>query len=458
MKRLMKVGLVSLGCARTLVDSEVALGSLKKDGYEIVEDVAQADIAVVNTCGFIESAKTESIEVILRLCDLKAKGRLSAVVVLGCLAQRHGEELRKEIGDEVDAIIGTDSYESLPGLLNPIREKKLIFEVKAKPRYLLNEDSPRHFLTPEHYAYVKISEGCINACSYCVIPKMKGPHRSRPVASILEEIKRICDERKVSEINLIGQDTAAYGYDLDRTFKISELLREVSRLQRVPWIRLLYAHPGHVTEELIEAIAEGPGMCKYIDFPIEHSHDRVLAQMNRGVTRAKMEWGLRRLREKIPGVSVRTTVIVGFPGETEEEFRDLMNFLKEYRFERLGTFMFSEEEGARAFGIPGQIPAKVKQERFEAVMTQQREISSGLCQSFIGKKIRVLVDEKEKEEPGVYYGRTEGDAPEVDGQVIIHSAKDLKPGFFEEVVITDALEYDLVGVPAGDPTTPRVVG
>ena len=443
----MKVGLVSLGCARTLVDSEVALGSLKKAGYQMRADAAKVDIAIVNTCGFIESAKAESIEVILRLCQLKAKGRLSAVVVLGCLAQRHGEELRKELGDEVDAIIGTDSYESLPALLAPLKEKQRVFQVNAKPRYLLNEDSPRVFLTPPHMAYVKISEGCINTCSYCVIPKMKGPHRSRPISSILEEIQRISEERPLSEVNLIGQDTAAYGFDLDRTFKIPQLLREVSALKRIPWIRLLYAHPGHVTEELIDAIASSPGLCKYIDFPIEHSHDRVLSAMNRGVTRAKMEWGLQRLREKIPGVSVRTTVIVGFPGETEEEFRDLIEFLKEYRFERLGTFMFSEEEGARAYGIPGQIPAKIKQERLDAVMAQQREISSKICQSFIGKKLRVLVEEKEEGEPEVYYGRTEGDAPEVDGQVIIHSAKDLKLGAFEEVKITDALEYDLVGVP-----------
>ena len=441
----LSVGLLSLGCARTLVDSEVALGSLKKEGYRIVADAAKADVAIVNTCGFIESAKVESIEAILRLCELKKKGRLTAVVVLGCLAQRHGEELRREIGDEVDAIIGTDSYEDLPRLLKPLKEKKRIFEINAKPSYLLTENSPRVTLTPEHYAYVKISEGCINACSYCVIPKMKGPHRSRSIESILGEIKKITSERPVSEINLIGQDTAAYGFDLDRTFQLPELLNRIAKLDAAPWVRLLYAHPGHVTEEMIHAIATNASICKYIDFPIEHSHDRMLAKMNRGVTRAKMEWGLDLMRKVMPGVSVRTTVIVGFPGETEEEFKDLMDFLKEKRFEKLGAFMFSEEEGARAYGLPDQIPPKVKQERFDAVMAQQKEISSEIGQSFTGRTLRVLIDDREENENGVYYGRTEADAPEVDGQVIVHSDKRLKNGDFRDVLITDALEYDLIG-------------
>ena len=453
----LSVGLLSLGCARTLVDSEVALGGLKKEGYRIVADASKADIAIVNTCGFIESAKVESIDAILRLCELKKKGRISAVVVLGCLAQRYGKELRQEIGDEVDAIIGTDSYEDLPRLLKPLHEKKRVFEINGKPRYLLNENSPRVTLTPAHTAYVKISEGCINACSYCVIPMMKGPHRSRSIVSVLEEIKKIVSQRPISEINLIGQDTAAYGFDLDRTFQLPELLNRIAGLDAVPWVRLLYAHPGHVTEELIDAIASHPALCKYIDFPIEHSHDRMLAKMNRGVTRAKMEWGLDRMRTKIPGVNVRTTVIVGFPGETEDEFQDLMDFLKERRFERLGAFMFSEEEGARAYGLPDPISPKLKQERFDAVMAQQRDISSEIGQSLTGRTLRVLIDgstsltipslstDKEESEPGVYYGRTEGDAPEVDGQVIVHSDKPLLPGEFKDVLITDALEYDLIG-------------
>lgn len=288
----MKVALVSLGCSRTLVDSEVALGGLKKEGYAIVKDITKADIAIVNTCGFIEEAKTESIETILGLCELKKKGKLSAVVVLGCLAQRHGAEIQKEMA-EVDAIIGTNSYGDLAAVLAPLKKKEKVFEVKAKPRYLLDETTPRYTLTPEHYAYVKISEGCINGCSYCVIPRMKGPHRSRSIESILEEIRRITAERKISEIDLIGQDTAAFGYDLDQTFHLPVLLRKISELKAVPWVRLLYAHPGHVNEELIDAMASAHGLCRYVDFPIEHSHDAMLKRMNRGVTRAHMEWGMR---------------------------------------------------------------------------------------------------------------------------------------------------------------------
>ncbi len=443
----MKVSLVSLGCARTLVDSEVALGSLKKEGYDIVRDVKKADVAVVNTCGFIEEAKAESIETILRLCELKKKGKLSAVVVLGCLAQRHGEELRKEI-PEADAIIGTDSFEDLPRLLEPIRLKSLqrVYEVKEKPRYLLNEMSPRVTLTPEHYAYVKISEGCINACSYCMIPKMKGPHRSRSIESVLAEIAKITSERKISEINLIGQDTAAFGIDRERRFTLAELLNAVEKQGLVPWIRLLYAHPGHVTEEMIEAIAANPRICKYVDFPIEHSHDAMLVRMNRGVTRAKMLWGIDTLRKRMPAVAIRTTVIVGFPGETDEEFEDLMNFVRDVRFERLGAFLYSDEEGSRSFGMEGKISDDVKRERFNAVMALQREISIEQNDALVGSEARVLIDEPAKE-PGVYYGRRHADAPDVDGQVVVRSTKKLSPGQFVDVRVIDALEYDLVAVP-----------
>ncbi len=441
----MKIGLVSLGCSRTLVDSEVALGSLKREGYEIVNDAREADIAIVNTCGFIEEAKVESIDTILGLCELKKKGRIQAVVVLGCLAQRYGPELVKEL-QEVDGIIGTNNYGDLAEILRPLKKKhEKVFQVKAKPRFLLNEAMPRVSLTPPHLGYVKISEGCINACSYCVIPKMKGPHRSRTIESILNEIKNITSERKISEIDLIGQDTAAFGYDQDKQFKLPQLLKAIENLKRVPWVRLLYAHPGHVSEELIDAIAGSSTICKYVDFPIEHSHDNMLKRMNRGVDRAKMRWGLEMLRKKMPGVSIRTTVIVGFPGETEEEFQDLMDFLKQVRFEKLGAFLFSEEEGSRAYGLPDQIPQGIKQERFNAVMAQQREISQDINLGFVGKTVKTIVDEKDLKEEGLFYGRTEADAPEVDGQVIIRSAKALQPGDFVDVRVKDALEYDLVG-------------
>ncbi len=441
----MKVALVSLGCARTLVDSEVALGSLEKEGYQIVQDVKHADIAIVNTCGFIEEAKLESIETILNLCELKKKGRLEAVVVLGCLSQRYGDELQKELKD-VDAIVGTNNFGDLAKVLRPIREKKKVFEFKAKPRFILNEKTGRHLLTPKHYAYIKISEGCINACSYCAIPKMKGTHRSRTIQSVLNEIKTLTSKKKLSEINLIGQDTTAFGYDRNKAFELPKLLTEIAKLNLVPWVRFLYAHPGHVTEELIEVMAGYPSLCKYIDFPIEHSHDEVLRRMNRGVLREKMEWGIKTLRRKMPAISIRTAVIVGSPGETEEEFRDLLDFLKEIRFEKLGAFIFSPEEGTKAYKMPHQVPLGIKRERYDAVMSQQQEISRQINDSFLGKSVKVLVDERDPKQTGVFYGRTEGDAPEVDGQVIIHSKKLLKPGDFVNVKISDTLEYDLVGV------------
>ncbi len=439
----LKINLVSLGCARTLVDSEVALGGLALEGYQIVGDLKQADVAIVNTCGFIEEAKTESIDTILRLCDMKKKGQLKAVVVLGCLAQRHGEELRKELA-EVDAIVGTNNFGDIARILEPLNRKEKIFKVEPKPYYLLDENTPRYNLTPDHYAYIKISEGCINACSYCAIPKMKGAHRSRSIGSILAEIRKLTSERKISEINLIGQDTAAFGYDVDKVFRLPELLRAIEKEKLAPWARLLYAHPGHVTEDMIDAIAESSSICKYIDFPIEHSHDAMLKRMNRGVDRAKMLWGIETVRKKMPKASIRTTIIVGFPGETEEEFQDLMEFLKEVRFDRLGAFQFSEEEGTRAYGMPDQIPKPVRLERYNAVMAQQRDISQELNAQMIGKSAHVMIDEKSDDEPNIFYGRTEADAPDVDCQVLIHSEKKLIPGQFIDVTIEDALEYDLV--------------
>ena len=444
--QVLKIHLVSLGCARTLVDSEVALGGLQKEGYEIAANLESADVAIVNTCGFIEEAKRESIDVILDLCDLKKKGGLKAVVVLGCLAQRYSEELKKEL-PEVDGIVGTNNYGDLAEVLKPLKEKKQrVIRVNAKPHYLLDENSPRIVLTPHHLAYVKISEGCINACSYCAIPKMKGPHRSRSIESILSEIRNLSRDRKLSEINLIGQDTAAFGFDQTREFKLPELLRRIDELDLVPWVRLLYAHPGHVSEELIDALAECRSVCKYVDFPIEHSHDAMLKRMNRGVTREKMEWGIRMLRKKISGVSIRTTVIVGFPGETEEEFDDLMEFLKNTRFDRLGVFMFSKEDGTRAYDLPNQIAPNVKQRRFNAVMVQQKEISREINESFVGKTVKVMIDEKSPQEDAMlYYGRTQADAPDVDNQVMVRSEKTLAAGEFVNVKIEDALEYDLVG-------------
>lgn len=437
----LKVALVSLGCARTLVDSEVALGGLARDGYQIVADVRKADVAIVNTCGFIEEAKTESIETVLGLCELKKKGRLASVVMLGCLAQRYGQELSEEL-KEVDAIVGTNDFASLSKVLEPLRSKKRVLSVSPRPTFILDEKTPRVRLTPKHLAYVKISEGCINACSYCVIPQMKGAHRSRTVESIVSEIATLPDT--VREVNLIGQDTAAFGWDRSRTFELPRLLDAVAALGKAPWNRLLYAHPGHVTDAMIESIARNPSICNYVDFPVEHTHDAMLSRMSRGVTRAQMETALVKLRRAVPGIQVRTTIIVGFPGETEEEFRDLMDTLRDWRFERLGAFMFSDEEGARAHKMPGHLSDEIKRERRDAVLELQSEISTDILKGFVGKKMRVLIEEKDAT-PGVYIGRSEGDAYEVDGQVFVRSFDKLPLGEFVDAEITESLEYDLVG-------------
>ncbi len=444
----MNVHLVSLGCARTLVDSEVALADLKKHGYRILAELSGADIAIVNTCGFIEEAKTESIDTILELCELKKRGALKAVVVLGCLAQRYPDAIKKELA-EVDGVIGTNDFGRLAEVLEPIRKKQKVFRVEPRPRYLLDENTERYSLTPSHYTYVKISEGCINACSYCVIPQMKGAHRSRSVESIVKEVQNLSKSGKISEVNLIGQDTAAFGFDRSRVFELPRLLEELALKGGVPWIRFLYAHPGHVTQELVDVVSRYENICRYVDFPIEHSHDAMLKRMNRGVTRGQMQWALDELRRKVPGIGIRTTVIVGFPGETDEEFEDLMRFLNEARFERLGAFIFSQEEGSKAFAMSDQIPENIKKERYDAVMKQQQRISKKIHDSLIGKKIDVLIDECDPGEPGVYRGRSHWDAPEVDGEITVRSTKELSPGAIVSVRVEQAMEYDLEAVAAG---------
>lgn len=488
----MKVGLLSLGCARTLVDSEVALGELLKSGYDYSEDVAASDIAIVNTCGFTEEAKQESIDAILELTRLKKANKIRALVVMGCLSQRYGAELSREIA-EADAIIGTSSYGQLAKLLEPLRlrekaesegrspepfdsaqgsglskverperirratlahrkQRRRIYAVESRPRFLLDQHSPRKRLTPAHTTYVKISEGCINACSYCAIPAMKGPHRSRTIEDIAGEVGRLVSENELSEINLIGQDTAAFGYDRERKFLLAELVRRLAVLAPSAWVRTLYAHPAHVMDDFIGLFTEFPNVCRYVDLPIEHSHPAMLKRMNRGVTREKMDEVIAKLRA-IPGMTIRTAVIVGFPGETEEEFQDLLEYMRAVRFERLGAFMFSREDGTKAYDMENQIADEVKRERFDAVMSLQREITREWNETRAGQTIQVLVDEgplnsQRADGPdrnGGWIGRTESDAPEVDGEVIIRSQKPLRPGQFVSVRVTDALDVDLIG-------------
>lgn len=410
--------MINLGCARNLVDSQVILGHLKRNGHHIV-DVEQSDTAIVNTCAFIEEAKQESIDTILDLLELKKQGKLKRVIVAGCLAQRYSKELIKEFKG-IDAIIGAQ---------------------KLNQDFIPDQVS----LTPDHFAYIKICESCYNKCSFCIIPKIKGKFTSRTIESVLKEIKQL-DERGIKEIHIIGQDITAYGMDIYHEMSLARLLKEIVVVTKnIQWIRLLYTFPAHVTDELIDVIASEEKICNYIDMPIQHISDNLLLSMNRGITKQGTYDLIDKIKTKIPQGSLRTTFIVGMPGETEENFNELVQFVRDTQFEKVGVFVYSQEEGTSAYDMPNQVSESLKKKRLNILMTVQQDISKEVQRKFIGKALKVLIDEQQKGESNVYLGRSEYDAPEVDGVVYVHSKKDLMPGDFVLVKITDAYEYDLVG-------------
>ncbi len=413
-----KVGLINLGCARNLVDSQVLLGGLKKKGHRIV-DIKDADTAIVNTCSFIEESRKESIDTILDLLELKKQGKLKKVIVAGCLAQRYGGELVKELKG-VDAFIGTPT---LP-------KEKLLEQVS---------------LTPRHFAYVKICESCFNQCSFCAIPKIKGKFVSRTIESVVEEVKRL-DAQGVREINVIGQDITAYGMDIYRQKSLARLLKAIVPVTKnIEWIRLLYAFPAHVTDELIDVIANEPKVCKYIDMPLQHISDSILNSMNRGMGEADTRKLIEKIRKRVPSPSLRTTFIVGLPGETDKNFEDLRQFMKDSRFEKVGVFIYSREENTSAYAMDDQVAEATKKKRMNILMKEQQGISRNVQQQFVGRTLKVLIEEKQDGEEKVYLGRSEYDAPDVDGNVYVSSAKPLTIGEFVQVKITDAYEYDLNG-------------
>ncbi|OGX09095.1 MAG: ribosomal protein S12 methylthiotransferase RimO [Omnitrophica WOR_2 bacterium GWA2_47_8] len=414
----MKVGLINLGCARNLVDSQAILGNLKKKGHRIV-DIAKADIAIVNTCSFIEDARKESIDTILDLIELKKQGKIKKVIVAGCLAQRYAKELADEF-KEVDAFIGTPTLD--------------------------REEVPDQvLLTPKHYAYVKICESCFNQCSFCAIPKIKGKFVSRSIESVVEEVKQL-DKKGIKEILIIGQDITAYGMDIYRQKSLAKLLKSIIPVtHNIEWIRLLYAFPAHVTDELIEVMAQEEKICKYIDMPLQHISDNILLSMNRNITTAQTHELLNKIRTYMPSGSLRTTFIVGMPGETEENFKEMHDFIKKTRFDRMGVFVYSQEEGTAAFSMADQVPETTKKKRLDVLMREQQKISKEVQNKFLGQTLKVLIDEKSESEKNVFLGRSEFDAPEVDGIVYVHSSKELKPGQFVTVKIIDSYEYDLVG-------------
>jgi len=447
-----RVGMISLGCAKNLVDAEIMLGGVRAKGMEITRSAEDADVMIVNTCGFIDAAKEESIEAILSAHEQRlAQGGRQRLVVSGCLSQRFANELAAEI-PEVDAFIGLDQVaetgEIIERLLRTEAGSPPVNLVGGRSRFIPDFDTPRFQLTPSHFAYVKIAEGCNHPCSFCVIPQMRGRHRSRGIESIEEEVRRLVGAG-VKEINLISQDTTYYGMDLwaakagprqpvdsGRGPTLTRLLDRLATIDGQFWIRLLYTHPAHWSRELMDAVAANPKVAKYIDIPLQHIDEQVLQVMRRETSRQHIENLLAEMRERIPGVFLRTTFIVGFPGETDEQFEVLLDFIERTRFERLGVFQYSQEDGSRAGKLPNQISKTVKQKRYRKAMALQQRIAAQWAHSQIGLTRRVLV-----EQPLI--GRTEGDAPEVDPRVLLDEPSPV--GQFANVKITGTQVYDLRG-------------
>ena len=420
------------------------LGSLKKSGFGVADIKDDPDICIVNTCAFVKSAREESVDTILEMARLKKNGRIKKLIVCGCLPQLYKEKLASELR-EADLVLGTSDFPKIANFIRSLDGRHERAAVSRRLNYLYDEDSPRFLLTPAHYAYVKVSEGCSNLCSYCIISKLRGAFRSRSMESVVEETKRLSSSGILKEVNLIGQDTTAFGMDIYGKPSLDTLLRKLCRLKNnVRWFRILYTHPAHYTDGLIRTIREEKKICKYLDIPIQHISDKVLRRMNRRVTKSGIIKLIERLRKNIPGIVLRTSIIAGFPGETDRDFKELLDFLRDTRFERLGAFMYSKESGTKAAGFERQVPEKVKAARLDELMELQQRISLDINRGLAGKTVDVLIDEKSEGTKDKFVGRTEGDAPEVDGVVYV-IGKGIKIGSLASVMITDALEYDLIG-------------
>ncbi len=444
-----KVGFVSLGCPKNLVDSEVMMGQLKNAGYEITNDSGEADTIVVNTCGFIESAKAESIEAILEATNAKANGKSQRVVVAGCLVERYRDDLMREL-PEVDAFIGTNE---LGRILEAADEKVNFKEFALSPignktaTYLYDFDTPRYRATDSHTAFIKIAEGCDRPCAFCSIPVMRGSFRSRRFGSILKEAEDLA-KQGVKEIVLIAQDSSRFGEDLGEVDALAKLIRALGEIQDLEWIRVMYAYPTHISDAFLEAIAETPKAVKYLDMPLQHGSRNVLKLMKRGGTRESLEKLIRRVREKVPNIIIRTTFITGFPGETEADFEELMNFVRNCEFDNVGVFTYSDEEGTAAFDLSNKVDIKTAKRRRAILMKEQSKISKKKNKAKIGNIYKVIFEGYSQESDLLFQGRLEGQAREIDGYILINDMpEDLKPkiGEFYNVKITEAYNYDLIG-------------
>ena len=443
----MKIHVVSLGCARALVDSEGLAGLLAQAGHSMSEEVEGADCVVVNTCSFIQAAEEESVSEILNFARAKRAGKLKRLYVVGCLPQKRRAEQADllKLLPEVDGFIGTGDLDRLPEMIArevPGRPDPF-FVASPVPTLLFESRTPRLRMTPKHFAYVKISEGCDHACAFCSIPQFRGAHRSRAIEDLVEEARRLAGEGVV-ELNLIGQDTSYYGADRYGRPRLPELLEQLDPIPGIHWIRVLYAHPAHVTPDLIRALRDCPRVAKYLDIPFQHVSDDLLAAMRRETDGAWIRRLVQKLREEVPGIAIRSTFIVGFPGETEHHVEELAAFLKEARLERVGMFPYSPEPKTPAERMPDPVPEPVKRERLNRLMEIQRGISEEINRGWLGRRIEALVEEPAPDSPGLFLGRTYADAPEVDGQVFLRSSRPLKPGQFVSSTVVDTYEYDLV--------------
>ncbi|MBV9211992.1 MAG: 30S ribosomal protein S12 methylthiotransferase RimO [Acidobacteria bacterium] len=444
-----KVGFISLGCPKNLVDSEVMMGRLKESGYEITTDASEADTLVVNTCGFIESAKQESVEAILEAARLKSGGKATRLIVAGCLVERYRDELKKEM-PEVDAFIGTSQIEEITKVCDEkvnTRSLPVLPLGNQSATYLYDESTPRVLATPAYTAFIKIAEGCDRPCAFCFIPQMRGHFRSRRFGSVMQEAESLA-RQGVKELVLVAQDSSRYGEDLGERDALAQLLRELSHLEGIEWVRVMYTYPTHISDAFLDVLATEPKAVKYLDMPLQHASQNVLKLMKRGGNRQSLEKLIKRVRERVPGIAVRTTFITGFPGETEEDFQELLTFIRNVEFDRVGVFTYSDEEGTPAFDLPDKVDAKTARRRRARLMKEQARISRKRNKARIGETVRVLFEGESKETELLWQGRMETQAADIDGCVLINDApEDFDPilGQFVNVLITEAHEYDLVG-------------
>ncbi len=436
-----KISLASLGCSKNMIDSEQMLGLIEQAGYEIVENEEDADILIVNTCTFIESAKVESIECILELAQYKKMGKCKFLIVTGCMAQRYTDQVIREI-PEVDAVIGTNEFDKIIDVIEGLKSKNSK-KISCSETPLMCEDAPRLRLTPPYTAYLKIAEGCDNHCTYCVIPSIRGKYRSRKKEDIIAEATELV-KSGVKELIVIAQDTTRYGMDLYDSYILPELLTDLCAIDGIEWVRVHYCYPELITDELLEVFAKEDKLCNYFDIPIQHCNDRILKRMGRKTNKAQLTELLQKIRKTVPDAVIRTSLIVGFPGETEEEFLELKEFVEEAKFQRLGVFTYSREEDTPAYNLDGQIDETEKERRQEIIMLAQADVSQEWNDARIGSTVRVMVEDRD-EIIKSYYGRTYADSIDIDGKVFFKCNKKLKGGDFVDVIIEQALEYDVFG-------------